>query len=266
LRERLTSTDGVTVSYSRYGSGPPLVLVHGSFDDDSTNWEFVKPILRERFTLYAVARRGRGDTDATERHRLEDEATDVVAVIHAIGEPVFLLGHSYGAHCSLAAAALVPERVRKLVLYEPAWPSALSLDALERLERLAAAGAWDDFSLTFFRDLLLVPVADLEALRSTPLWAPTVADAKASLGDLRAMSRYDFRPQDFKGLDIPVLLQVGSESPRHLYVTDALSTILPDVRIQELPGQAHEGMKTAPEVYAEAVIGFLLGAPDRQAG
>jgi pimeloyl-ACP methyl ester carboxylesterase len=42
-----------------------------------------------------------------------------VAVIQSIGEPVFLLGHSYGAHTALAPAAEVPDRVRKLVLYEP---------------------------------------------------------------------------------------------------------------------------------------------------
>ena len=55
-----------------------------------------------------------------------------------------------------------------------------------------------------------------------------------------------------------MLLQVGTESPRDLYVTDALAGVLPDVRIEQLPGQAHEGMTTAPEMYAEAVSRFLL--------
>lgn len=44
------------------------------------------------------------------------ESRDVVAVIRSIGEPVFLLGHSYGAQTALAAAVQVPDRVRKLVL------------------------------------------------------------------------------------------------------------------------------------------------------
>jgi hypothetical protein len=52
----------------------------------------------------------------------------------------------------------------------------------------------------------------------------------------------------WRDLDIPVLLQIGSESPRHLYVTDALAGMLPDARIQQLPGQAHEGMTTAPDM------------------
>jgi pimeloyl-ACP methyl ester carboxylesterase len=97
-----------------------------------------------------------------------------------------------------------------------------------------------------------------EELRATDFWPPIVADAEASLGDVRALSRYDFAAERFRGLGIPVMLQVGTESPRHLYVTEALAAVLPDVRIEELPGQAHEGMTTAPEPYAEAVARFLL--------
>ena len=257
--QRLRPPNGVTLSFDRYGSGPPLVLVHGGFSDHRSNWAFVEPSFEKRYTTHAVARRGRGETDATRGHQLEDEARDVVALIQSIGEPVFLLGHSYGGQVSLAAAARVPERVRKLVLYEPPWPSALRPDLLARLDELAAAGDWDAFSEIFFRDGLSVPVPELDALRASELWAPIVADAAATLGDLRALARYDFDPERFRGLRMPVLLQVGSESPRDIYVTDALAAVLTDVRVDELPGQAHEAMTTAPELYAESVRRFLDG-------
>jgi pimeloyl-ACP methyl ester carboxylesterase len=257
--ERITSPSGAAVSYDTYGSGAPLVLVHGGFSDHKTNWQFVKPLFEKHFTAYAIARRGRGETDATQDHSLEDEGRDVVALIQSIKERVFLLGHSYGAQTALAAAAQVPERVRKLVLYEAPWPHILGKEGLARLEALAQAGHWDDFAVTFFRDTLFVPVNELDELRATELWTPIVADAEASLGDLRALSRYDFKPERFRDLQVPVMLQVGTESPRDLYVTDALAGVLPDVRIEELPGQAHEGMTTAPKMYAEAVCRFLLG-------
>jgi pimeloyl-ACP methyl ester carboxylesterase len=96
-------------------------------------------------------------------------------VIQAVGEPVFLLGHSYGAHCSLAAAALAPKSIRKLVLYEAPWPHIVSPEAVAPLEELAAAGAWEDFAITFFRDILSVPMKELEALRATELWSLTCA-------------------------------------------------------------------------------------------
>jgi pimeloyl-ACP methyl ester carboxylesterase len=248
------------VSYETWGSGPPLVLVHGAFSDHHTNWEFVRPLFEKRFTVHAIARRGRGETDATEGHSLHDEGRDVVAVIRGIGQPVFLLGHSYGAQVALVAAAQVPDRVRKLVLYEPPWPRVVGQQALAPLEELARVGDWDGFAVRFFRDLLSVSVRELDALRASALWPPIVADAKASLGDLRALSRYDFQPERFRDLRVPAVLQVGTESPRDLYVTDALAAVLPDVHIQELAGQAHEGMTLAPAMYVEAVASVLLSS------
>ena len=60
--QHIVPPDKVTVSYEKYGSGPPLVLVHRSFSDHLTNWQFVKPLfeaglagLSRRF--YARARK-----------------------------------------------------------------------------------------------------------------------------------------------------------------------------------------------------------------
>lgn len=255
----LTSRNGTTISYDKYSSGPPLVLVHGAFSDHITNWEFVKSLFETQFTVYAIARRGRGETEATEGHSLEDESLDVVTLIQSIDEPVFLLGHSYGALTALAATVQVPDRVRKLVLYEAPYPHIVSKDVLTQLEVLAQQEQWEDFAVTFFRDTLFVPMEVLDEARGTTLWSPIVSDAKASLSDLRAVSRYTFNVDRFRELQVPVLLQIGTESPRHLYVTDEIAAVLPNVRIEELLDQAHEGMITAPRMYAEAVFRFLLG-------
>jgi pimeloyl-ACP methyl ester carboxylesterase len=259
MRKRFTTQNGVTVSYSNYGSGPPLVLVHGGFSDDVTNWEFVKPLLENEFTIFAIARRGRGETAATEGHTIEDEARDVVALIETVGKPVFLLGHSYGARCSVEAAEMGPSNIRKLVLYEPPRPGLLPDEKFARLEGLARAGKWDDFAFSFFKDVIQVPEGELRALKATELWPPIISDAKASLGDLSAINRHEFRAERYRKIDCPVLLQIGSESPRELYATDVLATTLPNARIGILEGQAHEGMTTAPEQYATAVKEFLLG-------
>jgi hypothetical protein len=73
-------------------------------------------------------------------------------------------------------------------------------------------------------------------------------------------SKYDFNTEHYRQLECPVLLQIGSASPCDLYVTDALTNVLPHSRVEELPGQAHEGMTTAPQMYAHAVTRFLLGS------
>lgn len=254
----LQSPAGVTVSYDRYGSGPPLLLVHGGFSDHATNWEFVKEQLGQRYTVHAVARRGRGETDATEGHSMEDEFSDVAALISSIDEPVFLLGHSYGGQVALGAALMTADRVRRLVLYEPPNPHNLDKDVMRRLEKLASTSDWDAFAETFFRDMLHVPAEVVEEMRKPEIWSPIVSDARATLGDLRAIGRYDFNADRFRALKMPVLLQVGTESVRELYVTDALAAVLPDARIEELPGQAHEAPTTAPDMYAGSVSRFLV--------
>lgn len=254
----ITSPSGVRIGFERWGEGPPLVLVHGAFSDHRTNWMYVKPHLERHFTIHAMARRGRGATEATAGHGIEDEAEDVVALIRQIGAPVCLLGHSYGGHVALTAASRVPELVRKLILYEPPWPHLIEPTSLAALDPLAEAGDWDGFARTFFAEILSVPQSDLEALRGTADWSAILTDAPATLCDLRALSRYQFVPERFRELSIPVLLQVGSESPPNLYATDALAATLPDATIDTLAGQAHEGMTTAPELYAESVRRYLL--------
>ncbi|NCJ06172.1 alpha/beta fold hydrolase [Synechococcales cyanobacterium C] len=256
----LTSPAQVTVSYDQCGSGPALVLVHGSFSDHKTNWALIKPLLEQQFTVYAIARRGRGESDATQGHSVTDEGQDVAALIESIHEPVFLLGHSYGAQVTLAAASAVPERVRKLVLYEPPWPHIILQEQIARFEELARAEDWEVFTTEFLQDIIAVQVEELETLQGTEHWNEIVFNAETSLSDLWALSKYTFNPADFRELRIPVMLQIGTESPRDLYVTDALAAVLPDVRIEALPGQAHEGMNTAPKMYAEAVARFFLGS------
>jgi pimeloyl-ACP methyl ester carboxylesterase len=158
---------------------------------------------------------------------------------------------------ALAAATKVPDRVRTLVLCAPAWPHVVGKEALARLEALAQAGDWEGFAVTCFRDRLSVPVEALDALRATALWPPIIADAEASLDDLRALRRYDFTAVRCRALRLPVMRQIGTASPRDLSVTDALAAVLPNVRREELPGQAPEGMTTAPRMYAEAVSRLL---------
>ena len=66
-------------------------------------------------------RRGRGESGDTAEYNVERECEDVVAVAGTIGEPVVLLGHSYGAQIALEAARMI-SNLHKLILYEPVFP------------------------------------------------------------------------------------------------------------------------------------------------
>jgi pimeloyl-ACP methyl ester carboxylesterase len=254
---RLVTPDSVTLSYDRFGTGPALVLVHGSFCDHRTNWQYVAPELARHFTVHALARRGRGKTDATAGHSVNDEADDVAALIEAIDGPVHLLGHSYGALVALAAAARADRRLAKLILYEPPLPGIVSPDTRAALDERAGEQDWEGFTETFLREVVSVPEAELAEMRANPLWVAFMRDAPATHREIPAQAAYDFDPLYFTRLTMPVMLQVGTESRREDWATDALASVLSDARIAELPGQGHDAVFTAPDLYARQVIEFL---------
>ena len=103
------SPTGATVSYDRYGSGPPLVLVHGGFSDHRDELGVREAAARNSSSpstpspAAAGARRTRPRAQPGRRGPRCRGAS-----CGSVGEPAFLLGHSYGAQAALAAAAKVP--------------------------------------------------------------------------------------------------------------------------------------------------------------
>jgi pimeloyl-ACP methyl ester carboxylesterase len=93
VQQFIASSDWTT-SYDTYGSGRPIVLVHGDFSDHVMNWQEAKSVIQERYSALAVARRGRGDVSATLGHSVMKEAPDIAAVLRHVGKLAFLLGHA----------------------------------------------------------------------------------------------------------------------------------------------------------------------------
>ncbi|GAA0596424.1 alpha/beta hydrolase [Streptomyces crystallinus] len=110
---------GAEVHYERAGSGPALVLVHGTGSGGAAlSWGRTAP----RFTAgHTVITPDLSGTDATVDDgaplTVEGLAAQVIAVIEDAAEgPVDLLGFSLGAPVTAAVAALRPDLVRRLVL------------------------------------------------------------------------------------------------------------------------------------------------------
>src|SRR5689334_10111110 len=98
--KHVVSKDGTPIGYERTGMGPPLVLVHGT-GVDHTYWDLLIPQLARDFTVYAMDRRGRGQSGDTLPYAMQREFHDIAALVNAIPGAVDLLGHSYGALCAL---------------------------------------------------------------------------------------------------------------------------------------------------------------------
>ena len=257
--ETVTSADGTTIAHERTGSGPPLVLVHGT-TADHTRWEPIRPAFEEHFTVYAIDRRGRGESGDTDEYALEREFEDVTAVVESIDEPVILLGHSYGALCSLEAA-LRTDNMRGLVLYEPPLPVSDhdpdTEDVLDQMTALVDDGENEQALVRFFREIARVPTAELDSLRSAPNWPARVDAVHTAIREERARKGYEFDAARFAGLTTPTLLLSGSESAPFLKdATNVLNDALPNSRVAVLDGQAHAAMNTAPELVIHEVLAF----------
>jgi len=254
-----TSADGTEIACEKSGSGPALVLVHGTTADHS-RWAPIRPALEARFTVYACDRRGRGASGDGPAYALEREFEDVVAVVDGIGGPVDLLAHSYGALCALEGAARA-RNLRRLVLYEPpinVGPFAPPADLLDRLQALLDKGDRAGVVATFLEEVARVPAEQLERLRRLPPSHERVRDAPTILREVRAQGEYVLAPERLRGLDAPVLLLLGGASPPFFRVAlESIQAAVPRAEIVVLPGQTHGAIDKAPELFAREVIDFL---------
>jgi pimeloyl-ACP methyl ester carboxylesterase len=261
--EKVRSADGTSIAYERSGAGAPLVLVHGTGGTYS-RWAPIVPALEKQFTVYAVDRRGCGESGDASAYNMEREFEDVAAVVDAIGEPANLFGHSFGGICSLEAA-MRTQHVYRLVLYEPPIPVAsvqiYPEGVIDRLQALLDAGDREGVLTTFMSEVVRMLPHEIELSKSMPAWPARVAAAHTLPRELRAHEGYRFEPSRFKALTIPTLLLVGGESPHFFRAAiDSLHQTLPNSRIVILPGQQHIAMETAPDLLVREVLAFLLGA------
>ena len=259
--ETIASKDGTRIAYSRSGSGPPLVLVHGT-TADHTRWARVLPELEQHFTVYGVDRRGRGGSGDAADYAIEREFEDVAAVVDAIGEPVFLLGHSYGAICSLEASVLT-DKVRRLILYEPPIPSdgpVYPPGVPERVQARVDAGDPEGALEVFFREVVRMPDREFEVYRTLPAWKVRITLAPTVPRELTIERTYRFQPERFAEFSTPTLLLLGGDSPPMFRrAIDLVAAAVPTSRIAVMPGQQHVAMDTAPELFLKELIGFLTG-------
>ncbi|MFA7199057.1 MAG: alpha/beta hydrolase [Methanoculleus sp.] len=257
--DTIRSNDGTLIAFERSGNGPALVLVHGT-TADHTRWASVLPMLEQYFTVYAVDRRGRGESGDSANYAIEREYEDVAAVVRSISGLVNLLGHSYGALCSLEAALLVTN-LNRLVLYEPYFPvtrSIYSTDIRARIQAPLDSGDREAALLMFFREVVGMSEHEIALMRTEPVWKARLTAAHTIPREF-ADEDYVFDPLRFKNLEVPTLLLSGNESPDTLKApTEAIHAALPESRIAVMPGQQHIAMRTAPEMFVRLVTDFLL--------
>lgn len=254
------SSDGTMVGFMRYGEGPPMVMVHGAAMD-RRSWGRVMPRLAEHFTVHLVDRRGRGlSTAQANSYGIEREGEDIAAVVEAAGREVFLVGHSYGALCSLEAA-LITDAIGRMLLFEPPGSTpghqVSTPEDREQLRIAAAAGDLDGVLETFLRGPIRMSTEDIGAMRATPVWTASLGAAPNLVREVDCVEAFDTSDR-LSRIGVPVRMLLGTESQDYLpAMTAAIAARLPRVEIVHLSGQGHMAMDNDPNAFAAAVLDFV---------
>lgn len=114
--------EDVKIYYEVQGEGAPLVMVHGAAMD--ADWyKGAADILSKYYQVITYDRRGSSRSEATKEAAfdLDMQVGDLKDLLDALGiEKTIIVGASAGAIATHRFLTLYPERVEKVLLYEPA--------------------------------------------------------------------------------------------------------------------------------------------------
>ena len=262
----VTSKDGTRIGFDRTGEGPVLVLVAGALSDRSSTTRLAA-LLSERSTVINYDRRGRGESTDTLPYAVEREVEDIEALIDAAGGSASVFGHSSGAVLALEAAARLPAKVRKQVLFEPPFVvddsrPRVPEDFVAHIDELIAAGKRGDAVAYFMTDAVGVPAEFVDGMKKSPMWAAMERTAHTLAYDGRLMGDTQagkpLPAERWKTAKAPALVLSGGASEPWLHAAaEALAALLPDAEHRVLEGLDHAAAVMAAEKLVPVLAEFL---------
>ena len=253
----VVSADGTTIGFRQCGSGPGVIVLHGSM---LAAQDFMKlaEALADDFTVTVPDRRGRG---LSGRHGIdygiEREVEDVQALLKET-DASRVFGLSSGALIGLRTARVTPA-IEKLALYEPPLSinGSVPVDWVPRYRRELADGRIAAALVSVLKGLeadrvfrtlprfVLVPPLNLvfrfqrEAKGDDapiPDLVPTMS------ADMQLVGQLADTTDDYATVDADVLLLGGSRSPAYFgCALEALTGVLARSKRVTIPKLDHSG-------------------------
>jgi pimeloyl-ACP methyl ester carboxylesterase len=252
------------VAYTDVGQGPPVLAVHGSAASGRF-WRALVERLAPRYRVVAPDLLGYGGSAWSADTRATDLDV-VVAFAHAVGEPLHLVGHSYGGALALRAARDLGPRLASLTLIEPA--------AFDLIDPRTDAAALAEVESVAGRHLELVADGELEACAAhfmgywigREAWAAMPAATRARIvptmpkiaAEFRMLFRHPEPLRTYRRLRVPALLVRGTRTTLTAReVVARLAATLPECRLVEIPGAGHMAPLSHPEAVNAAIENHL---------
>ena len=251
---------GLSIGYRKLGSGPPLVLLHGAFED-SRFWARQLEDLSDELTVIALDAPGFGASDdPPPTWTTADYGSHLGDILEALGLiRATILGLSFGSVYALALYRERPEAVGALVLVSAyaGWAGSLSPEEVQRRveqsEREMTAPI--DQIVEKWLPTLLTPMAPQEVVRlvSTMMREFRPAGMRPALHALGAVDLRDV----LETIAVPTLLVYGDSdvrSPRT--VAEDLHARIPGSTLLVIAGAPHLVNLEQPEAFNTAIRQF----------
>lgn len=276
----ITSKDGTTIAFDQYGQGATVILVTGALGVRSPHpmSRQLAELISRNFTVIDYDRRGRGDSGNTLPYAVQREVEDIEALIDVAGGSAFLYGLSSGGVLALEAASKLPNKVKKLAMYEPPFiiddsRPPVPKDYVAQLNAAIAAGRPGAAVEIFMTKALLIPPEFVAQMRNAPMsqsfgddagmqppeWADmekvahTLPYDGMVMGD--TMSGKPLPPKKWFSNRAPTLVITGENSEAFFHEgARALVNALPKVQHRILEGQDHA---VSPEALAPVLTEFF---------
>ncbi|TAI60642.1 alpha/beta hydrolase [Bradyrhizobium sp. Leo170] len=269
---------------------PPALLLHGT-GFVANVWDDVACDLASDYTVYALDRRGHGDSHkpAANFYHFQDYAQDVCSVVEELGlHDIYGIGHSAGATDLLLAAKLLPGRFARLFVMEPTvMDPCAARDGVTGLSERATSSVqgalrrqaeFDSFDAVFTRYRAAPAFADWS---ETSLWA-YVRHGFAPLENGRVRLRctpqiesailrpiFEAMEQVYAGdargnpfgwlseIDCPVRVATAEKSwPIYKEMASRAVSLIPDVSTWNFEGIGHCVAQEAPPMLLQALREF----------
>ena len=233
--------DGAQIWYATYGSGSPVILLHGGLGH-SGNWGYQVPALvRSGYRAVLIDSRGHGRSTRDARpFTYELMASDVSAVMDTLNlEKAGLVGWSDGACTALILAAKAPARVAGVFFF------ACNMDPSGTKEI--------EFSPSLKR-CFDRHMKDYARLSATPDQFDEFSDAVG----LMQRTQPNYSANDLAQISVPVVI-VQSEHDEFIKREHAeyLARSIPNAEFIDLPGVSHFAPLQRPEQFNRVMLAFL---------
>ncbi|MBT2533046.1 alpha/beta hydrolase [Arthrobacter sp. ISL-48] len=256
---------GLRIAYQRAGQGPPLVLLHGAYEDSRIWWRQLDG-LSDDFSVIAWDAPGCGQSDDPPPELTGPDFGDALArfLRAVVSEKPHVLGLSWGSCVALELYKGHPQAAASLVLASAyaGWAGSLPPREVER--RIAQISAeLGQPAEAFVQDWLPTLFTERAGPALLEEAAAIIADFHPAgmRAMLNAMGRSDYRDV-LPVITVPTLLLYGAEDVRApLDVARDMHRNIRGSELVVLPDVGHLAPCEAPEAFNAAVRRFLHAHP-----